>query len=134
MSELDGYEINRRILEWNQHILKSLSSHPCFEMMPGQEETNNTIISFRVKRADGAFLSHDELRTLYQTICRSEHELTGRKNILIGQPVKYGDRSFIRIALGASDVTRFVNDGLDLTADDELISRITGHVEELFWN
>ena len=57
--------------------------------------------------------------------------LDGFDRVFIGQPVRYGDRSFIRIALGASDVRRFVQQGPDFENDRQLIRLIESAIEEM---
>jgi hypothetical protein len=52
--------------------------------------------------------------------------------VLFGQPVRYGNKSFIRIALGASDLRHFVVNGADYTCDDTLVSIIEETVKARF--
>ena len=53
-----------------------------------------------MQKSDGSLLSDEELRVLYMKICANERDdLDNYKKIIIGQPVKYENMSFIRLAL-----------------------------------
>ena len=135
LAELDQYDINSRIDEWHIAVVDRLTQKICFDLMPGQEETNKTIVSFRVKSSPDTYLCHEELLTLYRTICTSDViGFDGYSRVLFGQPVKYGDRSFIRIALGANDTHSFVTDGFDSSNDIRLVDLIEEYVREKYWN
>ena len=99
------------IQEWNDLVSEAIRSRPeYFELMPNQEMTNNSIISFRVK-ANGVFLNNGSLRHFFQDLVSSSYPdmLSGDYDkIFIGQPVNYGHRSFIRLALGANDIRQLM--------------------------
>ncbi len=135
MSKLDGHEVGNAIQHWNDFVIGGLGASGQFQLMPDQHITNKTIISFRVKKNDGSFFGHGELSHVYDSICQRENLAVGDcRRALIGQPVKYGDKSFIRIALGASDVRRFIEDGPDFTNDGRLIEIIEQVAREKQWN
>ena len=135
LAELDTYEVNLRIEEWNKLIVTALGESKYFQLMPGQNVTNKTIVSFRVKSGEDKYLGHQELSELYSSICQQKIDGMGMfDRVLFGQPVKYGDKSFIRIALGASDVRAFVNNGIDFTNDRRLIEIIENYTERQYWN
>ena len=99
--------------------------------MPGQEQTNKTIVSFRVRNDAGGFLTHEELTVLYRNICQKQvTEIDGFDRVLFGQPVKYGDKSFIRIALGASELCQFIKGDENYDNDGKLIDIIANSVVE----
>lgn len=128
-AELDTYAVNRQILQWNQYMVGRMRKSPYFELMPGQEDTNKTIISFRVKSKRG-YLCHAELAAMYKKLCTQSHDnLQNATRLLFGQPVKYGDQSFVRLALSSTDVRQFVRQGADYTNDDRLIEIIEKYVE-----
>lgn len=99
------------IQEWNDLVCEGIRSRPqYFELMPNQEMTNNSIISFRVK-ANGTFLNNGSLRHFFDDLVTDSYPniLSGNYDkIFIGQPVNYGDRSFIRLALGANDIRQLM--------------------------
>ncbi len=135
LAELDAYDVNIQIEQWNTFVVDSLAGSDCFQLMPGQEVTNKTIVSFRVKSESGQRLNHEQLAELYREICGGTvNGFNGYSRVLFGQPVKYGDRSFIRMALGASDLRRFVNDGFNGDNDRRLIEIIENYVKAKYWN
>jgi hypothetical protein len=125
---------NEMIVEWNTRVTARLTSSDTFRLMPDQARTNPSIISFQV-RSDDRELGHDDLIKLHQAVVAAEHEgLSGDlSRVFIGQPVRYGDRSFIRIALGAPSVRALLEKGAgDLPDDMRLVEIIEEHVEGLF--
>ncbi len=130
MADLDLHTVNDVIQRWNEFVVTQLGQADSFQLMPDHQITNKTIVSFRVKRGNGDFLSHDELSWLYNTICqRRDLDFGQYDRVLFGQPVRYGDKSFIRIALGSSDVRRFVESGTDFENDRKLIQLIESVIE-----
>ena len=133
LAKQDSDDVNGVIKDWNSAIVERLASSKYFKLMPGQDITNKTIISFRVRSSEGGFLRHDELMTLYQAICGEAHEgMDGFTRALIGQPVKYGDKSFIRFAIGSHDVRSFIKNKPDFKTDFQLIEIIEELVEAKF--
>ena len=53
------------------------------------------------------------------------------EKLLIGQPVKYRDKSFIRLALGSSDLRKFASDETDFSLDSIAIENIKSVVNEI---
>ena len=114
--------------------MRSLEASPHFKLMPDQLKTNPSIISFQVWRSDRA-LNHAELTTLFKEVCTAEHiGLSGdMKRVFFGQPVSYGEQSFIRIAIGANSIRRFLELGeIDLSDDLRLIQILEEYVQVLF--
>ena len=112
MARLDAYEVNDAMERWNRLVVGALSASANCELLPGQEVTNKTIVSFRVRSSNGSFMSHDALTRLYRDLCDNPVDgLNGYDRVLIGQPVRYGAQSFLRVALGSSDLRRFVEQG-----------------------
>ena len=125
LSQHDSYDINHSIKSWNKHITDQLSLYSTFELMPGQGETNKTIVSFRVRNSQGDFLSHGELQNMYSSICQQPvHTILGVSKVLFGQPVKYGEKSFIRIALGSSELGKFIRNSNNFEDESKLIKII----------
>jgi hypothetical protein len=53
--------------------------------------------------------------------------------VFFGQPVQYGEKSFIRLAIGAYTVRAFLEkDAVDLTNDYRLINIIEAVAQEMF--
>lgn len=119
--------------DWNTELSRIVDNHPNFRLMPDQHKTNDSIISTQVL-AGGRELSHDELRKLYQDILTSEHEglSNDARRVFFGQPVRYGDRSFIRFAIGAPTVRWMLHRGsLFMNDDERLVEIIAEYAERL---
>ena len=95
MTEFDvlPYELSGKLIrDWYNLTTGEIRSHDNLELMPSQEETNDSIISFRAKYA-GSFLRPDEMKKLFELVVRQKHE--GFKKfdrVFIGQPVLYGEK------------------------------------------
>ena len=128
-SRLSRDRANEVIQQWNRTVLARLDSSKNFELMPDQQETNPSIVSFRVVR-DGTFFSHEELQALFARFVRKAFiGAYGFKRVFIGQPVRYGDRSFIRFALGSWAVRQQVAKVKpDWRADGEMIEALEREV------
>ena len=132
LADLDSFRVNLAVRKWNDFVVGKLRTDSMFELMPGQEVTNKTIVSFRVKKGCGDYFSHSELRLLYNKICQTRFtNMQGFEKLLIGQPVKYGDKSFIRLALGSSDFRSFAKDETDFGLDAVVIENIKSVVNEI---
>lgn len=119
--------------EWNTELSRVIHRHPNFRLMPDQHKTNDSIVSTQVL-AGGRELSHDELRTLYQEVLSTEHDglSDGARRVFFGQPVRYGDRSFIRFAIGAPTVRWMLHRGALFMDDDlRLVDIIAEHAEQM---
>ena len=124
---------NALIDEWNTRLTAVIEDHPSFRVMPDQHKTNDSIISTQVL-AGGRELSYDELRLLYADVLTNEYEglSAGARRVFFGQPVRYGQRSFIRFAIGAPSVRWMLERGSLFLADDErLVEIIAEHAERL---
>ena len=90
--------------EWNSVVTGELERRGSFELIPNQNVTNPTIVSFRVKK-DGRYLDKPALDTLFRGLVLGRCDgLRDYTRVSIGQPVNYGERSFIRIAIGANGI------------------------------
>lgn len=102
---------NQLVKDWNTLISREINQRPdFFELMPNQDQTNNSIISFRVKQ-NGEFLNNGRLRDFFLHLVTGRYPgyfTGGYDRIFIGQPVNYGDRSFIRVALGANNIRQML--------------------------
>ena len=124
---------NQLMDEWNTALSTYLDNHPNFQLMPDQHKTNDSIISTQVL-VGGRELSHDELRSLYQDVLTTEHDglSDGANRVFFGQPVRYGDRSFVRLAIGAPSVRWMLHRGsLFMDDDQRLVEIIAEHAERL---
>ncbi len=124
---------NALIADWKTELLRIVDDHPNFRSMPDQRKTNDSIISTQVL-ADGRELSHEELRTLYRDVVTGEHEglSDGARRVFFGQPVRYGDRSFIRFAIGAPTVRWMLHRGSLFLDDDKRLIEIVAEYAERF--
>jgi len=122
---------NELIAEWNEAMSRLVDGHPNFRLMPDQHKTNDSIISTQVL-AGGRELSHDELRTLYREVLTTEHDglSNGARRVFFGQPVRYGDRSFIRFAIGAPTVRWILHRGSLFMDDDQRLLEIIAEKAE----
>jgi len=100
---------------WHKTIVEIINKSDEFELMPGLDRSNKTIISFRVK-VKNKFLNLEELKKFHYDFCTKDYTAEyGQKHVFIGQPVKYGkNQGFIRLAIGSKNIREFV-------ADDEII-------------
>lgn len=130
---LNQHEVITAIDKWNTHITNRLEDSHHFSLMPDQHTTNKTIISFRARSKEGSFLNHEKLLTLYNIIGQRKYEIFGESvSFLFGQPVKYGEKSFIRLAIGSSDIRNFIHEGMDLSLDDALIDILENTIRKEF--
>lgn len=135
MSGYKTYTALSGISKWNDFIVEQLKKYPQhFELMPDQDLTNKTIVSFRMKDKEGTFLDDEALREVYKDITLGTHDGFGTANkVIIGQPVKYTDRSFIRLALGASDLRHLLDTDFDLQYDERLVDLLKTALEKRYW-
>ncbi|MBX2845299.1 MAG: hypothetical protein KTR13_03715 [Saprospiraceae bacterium] len=133
LNELPNEVVNGTITEWNNVVMGELSKYPYFKLMPNQKISNQTIISFRVKK-DGAFLDHQALRQLYKEILVNNHTISDQfDRLCIGQPVEYMNKSFIRMALGSFNLRRLLAKPAESRFDNDkrIIELIAQKIEAL---
>lgn len=139
LDEMESYaqwpfEVSNELMDdWNAHLTDVIDRHPNFRVMPDQHKTNDSIISTQVL-ANGRELSHDELLDLYERVLTTEHEglSDGARRVFFGQPVRYGQRSFIRFAIGAPSVRWMLERGeLFMDDDERLVEIVADHAEQL---
>jgi hypothetical protein len=131
-------QVQEKINSWRNHVIEFLNSFPEFELMPYQEDTNKTIISFRLKYK-GAYLNEKQLRKLhYITVTKRYKDLSeGKSMVFIGQPVTYfSDKSFLRLAIGSKNIREFVKKNetafeLDKKIVAILSENLTEHYDDL---
>ena len=104
--------IQKVITNWNKFVNEELSKYDEFILMPDQSKTNPTIISFQVKGKNGK-LNHQQMRSLFFSMVEDDHAGLPTKRAFIGQPVAYGDKSFLRLAIGANNIVNIHNRGGD---------------------
>ena len=94
-------DFDATIRRWNAIICNAISGYEELELIPDQAKTNDSIVSFRVKRGDGYF-GETEIKTLYDALTLGQWKgEVGFDRLFVGQPVCYGERWFIRVALGS---------------------------------
>ncbi len=140
LDEMEAYarwtaaETNEVIQDWNAAVTDRLRNSRLFELMPDQEMTNDSIVSFMVKVNDEP-LNNEQLKTLFKTLVTSQQSgFEGPfQNVFIGQPVQYGQCSFIRLAIGSYSVRKLLERGGFYGANDmHLISLIEKTALDLF--
>lgn len=115
--------------DWFKMVRGIMEEHDdVFELMPDVDLTNKTIISFRLKHENGDYYNFDELTGLFQKIVTKEHVLAGKKRKLtLGQPVKYGNKAFMRLALGSYSVRKMMDNGISEELERDIINIIKGY-------
>jgi hypothetical protein len=126
-------ESDALIRRWNRVVIGRLALNDRFGMMPDMELTNDSIISFTVF-AGGRELGYDELKMLFDTLVLSNLEgFVGFDRVFLGQPVRYGPRSFIRLALGSYSIRQMLSPkGFNPFNDLRLVDLIDEKARELF--
>jgi len=131
-NKFDKNIIDHKINLWRKTIVEALLNHgDVFELMPHQEQSNKTILSFRIMY-DGKYLDHNQLKELFLKIVKSDYRLTNTfSNITIGQPVAYGKKSFLRLAIGSKNIRQFVTeDEHYFQTDKEIVQIIISKLKE----
>ena len=124
--DLDG-----AIAKWSQSVTQWLGEHDVFELMPDQAKTNDSIVSFRVKVA-GTYFGDAAIRALFNALTTRDWTAElGHRRVFIGQPVCYGDRWFIRLALGSSEARAAVLHGNHWEADRQLVGHIAALAKQI---
>lgn len=139
LREMEAYlsfpqeESNALIRRWNQVVTGRLAQSDTFQLMPNMELTNDSIVSFMVL-VNGRALNNTELKMLFDFLVLNEHEgLDGFNRIFLGQPVQYGEKSFIRLAIGSYSVRRqLLNRRFEPFNDIRMIEIIEETVAKLF--
>jgi hypothetical protein len=139
LREMEAYltfpqeESNALIRRWNQVVTGRLAQSDTFQLMPNMELTNDSIVSFMVL-VNGRALNNVELKKLFDYLVLNEHEgLDGFNRVFLGQPVQYGEKSFIRLAIGSYSVRRqLLNRRFEPKNDLRMIEIIEESVAKLF--
>ena len=119
-----------KINDWRDTVVEHLEKNESFEIMPFQEDTNKTIVSFRVKK-EGRFLNHEELKELHKYTVLSDYSfLPEESKLFIGQPVTYHDnKSFLRLAIGSKNIRKFIeNDEQHFKMDKQIIDALKDNI------
>ena len=116
---------------WNQVILEEIAASPHLTLIPDQAQTNDSIVSFRVT-VGGRYLDRPQMDRLFEALTtRNWHAELGWDRLFIGQPVSYGDRAFIRVALGAQATRMALENGADWEDDRRMMRLIARTAQEL---
>lgn len=133
-NQLDNDLVNEVINKWNSIVSSEIDNIDCFELMKDFDLTNKTIISFRAKSSKGEYLNHEELQKLYQYLLTTKFEDIENRSIQIGQPVRYGESSFIRLAIGSVNIRYFVKHGVDAFFEKKILKLIESSIKQVFEN
>jgi hypothetical protein len=140
LDEMEAYrywstkETDDIIVRWATGVMSRLETSDYFKLMPDQLKTNMSIISFQVW-VDGKALDNAQLKELFKAITTSTHEgfEGGFDRVFFGQPVQYGSKSFIRLAIGAYTVRAFLEkDAVNLHNDYRVIEIIEEYAQKMF--
>lgn len=115
---------------WHDTIQEEIKNFDNLELMPHQEHTNNSIISFRIKVGNG-YLGYDDLKEIYDKSILQPHQglNNGYTRFSIGQPVRYGEEAFLRIALGSHDMRKLL-EHTDFSNDIKILEIISQYGKE----
>jgi hypothetical protein len=139
LREMEAYmafsqdEANGLIRRWSQVVTGRLAQSDYFRLMPNIELTNDSIVSFMVL-VNGRALNNVELKKLFDYLVLNRHEgLRDYDRIFLGQPVQYGEKSFIRLAIGSYSVRKqLAKQQFDPTNDLQIITLIERAVKHIF--
>jgi hypothetical protein len=114
------------ISDWNATVRENILQSNHLQLMPQQDKTNQTIVSFKVKSKDGSWLNYDQLKVLHKKITDTPFVFEKFTNVLIGQPVRYSHGAFLRFAIGAYNILKISGkeDANRFTVDELLIKHI----------
>lgn len=121
------------IRRWNRVVVGRLALSDRFRLMPDLELTNDSIISFTVN-AGGRELDYAGLKLLFDHLVLGTHSgFKGCHRVFLGQPVRYGERSFLRLALGSYSIRKMLGEaGFDPGNDLRLVDLIEETAAALF--
>lgn len=139
IGEMERFDqINRKrrnalIRSWYTFVSKLIEESPLFEPMPDQEQTNSTIISFKLRYPDGTYLSFAELKVLHEAcMYKTGVEFEGNYDrFTIGQPVAYSHGAFIRLAVGAYDIRQLMKKP-SWHNDEMIIDIIASEIQKMY--
>ena len=125
--------VNQIIEDWNTVVKQRIDSSANLELMPHQDRTNKTIISFKVKGQDGSYLDEIALKAFHKKLVTNPVSFGPYKKVFIGQPVKYGVGAFIRLAIGSVNIFNMSKKTPDkrYIYDDELVTFINQQANTL---
>lgn len=140
IGEMERFDrINRKrrdvlIRSWYNLVSDMIDKSPYFEPMPDQEQTNSTIVSFRLKYPDGSYLTYNDLKELHKS-CMYKTNLNFTEpydHFTMGQAVSYSQGAFIRFAIGAYDIRQLLKNPTWL--NDQLIFQIISEEIQKMYN
>lgn len=123
---------NKVINLWGQVVEDYLTAKPMFSLMKEEVHTDSTILSFKVTKNDKD-LSYTELKSVFEALAKPSYgEGYIFNNLFMGQPVKYGENAFIRLAIGANNIRTFIeNQETEFNNDKALIDMFESRVQEV---
>ena len=99
--------------------------------MVDQDVTNRSIISFKIAK-NGQTLTNDQLKKVYEHLCLHGSKYFPKyERLSTGQPVTYESYSFLRVALGSTNIRKLIEENHDLSDDFKLIDVIEQITNEL---
>ena len=113
------------IAAWNGAVIERIARSDVLELLRDQDQTNDSIISFRVCDGARGHLDHDGLAEIHRRLAvDGAPEIKPYRRATIGQPVSYSSGSFLRVAIGSSDARRAATSGFDPALDMALVDAI----------
>lgn len=121
------------IKNWHSFIIERLTASPFFAIMPDMQKTNLCIISFKCL-CHGNELDGTALTKLFEyLVTRQYHYHHQKVQLFIGQPVSYGKKSFLRLAIGSDFVQKqYHRIQTDYAVDCFIIDKLEQAIQELF--
>ncbi|MFK8024357.1 MAG: hypothetical protein AB8G26_10395 [Ilumatobacter sp.] len=120
------------IAAWHATVVDRIDSSETLELLRDQELTNDSIVSFRIRDAVGGHLDRAALAAVHRSLAiDGAPEIAPFRRATIGQPVSYTSGSFLRVAIGSSDVRRAVAAGYDPAMDLALMAALERTAQDL---
>ncbi len=125
-------EVTYAISTWNKQLKEYIGTKPTFQIMVDQDVTNKSIISFLITK-NGQNLTNEQLKMIYEHLCLHGGKYFPKyERLSTGQPVAYEAHSFLRFALGSSNVRKLIDTDHDMSDDFKLVDVLEEITHELF--
>jgi hypothetical protein len=125
-------ETAEAIAAWHECVIERIERSSVLALLRDQDQTNDSIVSFRVRNREGGHFNSDGLAEIHRLIAvEGASEILPYHQATMGQPVSYSSGSFLRVAIGSSDARRAAADGFDPRFDLALLDAIERVAGEL---
>lgn len=136
INRLNNYassQVSNAISHWNAQVQEHIQHYKGFlNLMPTQKSDCKSILSFTLFNSNQVQLTFNQLNDLREFLAKDNCYQINDKNILIGQPVKYGNKAFIRIALGVNGVCDLLDGIEDVVLEKQILNMIIRILKDKF--